>query len=266
MVWRRDQFRALRDAMPSSLPLILNGDVFDPAAVARAQAESGADSLMLSRGALWNPSIFRVGSGGSMAPQAEVVKRFIDLADETQCPMGNAKYTAMLMLEGSGKTPPFKQIQTSKTMADLLAGAAACAQHAHFTQPGGVFCPAVLEPPPDLPDALHEPINHWRPVPAFYTPGAKSMRFKAAKARAAAPAAPAALAPAAADASALVHRASAPAGAGEATDGLREVDATREDRYGPRPPAGAAEAEPAAIKRSREQMQASDGTGAHREC
>ena len=239
--------------MPSSLPLILNGDVFSPDEIARARADSGADSLMLGRGALWNPSVFRVASGGSMAPQSEVVARFMALADETQCPMGNAKYTAMLMLEGAGKLPPFKRIQTAKTMEDLRAGAAACADHAHFTQPGGVFCPAVLEPPPDLPEAVHAPINHWRPVPAFYTPGATSMRFKAAKVRAA-PEAPA-------EAGAAAPQQHEERRDDEASD-LREVDATREDRYGPQPNAEAggeaSSAMTAAPKRTIEQMQASD--------
>ena len=234
---RRDQFKLLRETMPSSLPLVLNGDVFAPADVPRAFEESGADSLMLARGALWNPSIFAVGHGRPMAPQAAVVSRFLELCAQTECPVGNAKYTAMLMLEGAGKLPPFKMIQTAKTMADLRAGAAACADCAHFTQPGGQFCPAVLEPPPDLPAAPSLPINSWRPVPAFWTPGGgKSARSKAAKTRAAPP-------PGAAG------NADAPAPAAPADDApLRAVDATREDRYGPRP----------AEKRTVDEMHASD--------
>ena len=97
-----DQFRLLRESMPASLPLILNGDVFAPADVPRAFELTKADSLMLARGALWNPSIFRVGSGEAMATQARCVARYFELGELTGCPVGNLKYTAMLMLEGVG--------------------------------------------------------------------------------------------------------------------------------------------------------------------
>ena len=76
-------------------------------------------------------NILGVGVNGDarpMVPQSDVVKRFIELAEQTECPIGNAKYTAMLMCEGAGKTEPFKTIQTAKSYADLRAGAAACAK------------------------------------------------------------------------------------------------------------------------------------------
>ena len=52
----------------------------------RAREASAADSLMLARGAMWNPSIFRVGRGEPMVAQAEVFARFVDLAEQTECP------------------------------------------------------------------------------------------------------------------------------------------------------------------------------------
>lgn len=94
----------------------------------------------------------------------------------------------MLMLEGSGKTEPFKCIQRAKTIAELHAAARACASHPHFTQPGGAFVSGVLEPPPDLPDSVHLPINAWRPVPTWWKPSANGVpngqRYKASKAKA----------------------------------------------------------------------------------
>lgn len=163
-----DQFRLLRETMPSSLPLVLNGDVLAPDDVARARQTTGADSMMLARGALWNPSIFRLGCGLPMVPQSEVVERYVELA-ATYGNVGNTKYTAMLMLEGAGKTAPFQLFQRAKTHADLRVAAAACAEHAHFTPAGG-YVPSVLEPAPDLPHAPTLPINFWRAVPTHWKP------------------------------------------------------------------------------------------------
>jgi len=214
-----DQFAILRETLPRSLPVILNGDVFAPEDVPRALAITGADSLMLARGALWNPSIFRSSSllvdgwdvtraGGAaaaaaaavaaaataappaapptihtMLTQAECVKRYFELGEATQCPLGNLKYTAMLMLEGAGKLEPFRLIQSAKTLADLHAAAAACAAHPHFTQPGGAFCPAILEPPPDLPAAIELTANSWRRKPNWWKPGASLPTLKPGEGR-----------------------------------------------------------------------------------
>ena len=83
---------------------------------------------------------------------------------------------------------PFRLIQSAKTLADLHAAAAACAAHPHFTQPGGSFCPAILEPPPDLPAAIEFAANSWRRKPNWWKPGASLPtlkpgvgRFKATK-------------------------------------------------------------------------------------
>lgn len=99
------------------------------------------------------------------------------------------RYTAMLMCEGAGKTEPFRRMQTSKTMADMRAAATAAAAHPHFTQPGGTFLPAMLEPPPDLPEVVNLAVNSWRAVPGWWRPGNvgafQSQRKKAAKVRAA---------------------------------------------------------------------------------
>ena len=209
--------------------MILNGDVFSPADLGRSLSATGADSLMLARGALWNPSIFALGfpkansaataegveaeenaqgsdsggggggSGGGafpptvpqMAPQAEVVARYIELGEQMGSPVGNIKYTAMLMMEGSGKTDAFKLVQRAKTPADLRSAALLMKSHPHFTQPGGAFVPAALEPPPDLPDAPSLPVNAWRHVPPGWKPGQAPVRRNKAPVVRAAPAAPA---------------------------------------------------------------------------
>lgn len=65
-----------------------NGDVFDPASAARMLAESGADAVMVSRGALGNPWIFRDLLAGRRSPVrlgewTEVVETHLDLHEQT---------------------------------------------------------------------------------------------------------------------------------------------------------------------------------------
>ena len=166
-----DMFRLLRDDLPRSLPLVLNGDVFGPEDIPRAYEITGADSLMLARGAMWNPSVFECGRGGATVPQAQPVARYIDLAIQTGLPVGSTKHVAMLMLEGAGKTEPFSLFQRAKTADDLRAAAAALEGHPHFAVgPGRV--PPVLEPAPDLPLAPQLPANAWRTVPHHWKPRA----------------------------------------------------------------------------------------------
>ena len=225
-----DQFRLLRDALPPSLPLVLNGDVFTQADVPRALSVSGADALMLARGALWNASLFGAvrgksscsggkcgrgddsddgGNGGdgrdashsdatrvpSLAPPSEVLRRYFELGAQTACPVGNLKYTAMLMLEGAGRLEAFKLVQRAKSLDDLHAAAAAAARDPHLATADLARCPAVLEPPPDLPDAHTLSCNAWRPLPVWWKPHAANGqpmaaprhgkgRYKAAKERA----------------------------------------------------------------------------------
>ena len=53
-----DALTRIRQTLPPSLPLLLNGDVFSLDDARRALDETGADGLMLARGALWNASLF----------------------------------------------------------------------------------------------------------------------------------------------------------------------------------------------------------------
>lgn len=53
-----DAMTELRAALPPSLPLLLNGDVFSVLDGVRALDQTRADGLMLARGALWNPALF----------------------------------------------------------------------------------------------------------------------------------------------------------------------------------------------------------------
>ena len=50
---------AVRAALPPEVPVIGNGDVKDVAAYQRMKAETGCDGVMIGRGAMGNPWLFR---------------------------------------------------------------------------------------------------------------------------------------------------------------------------------------------------------------
>jgi tRNA-dihydrouridine synthase len=48
--------RPLKDAL--NIPMVANGDVFTASDVASIYRATAADSVMIARGAMWNPSVF----------------------------------------------------------------------------------------------------------------------------------------------------------------------------------------------------------------
>jgi nifR3 family TIM-barrel protein len=55
----RDVIRKVRSAMPRDIPLVGNGDVVDVVGYRRMREETGCDAVMIGRGALGNPFLFR---------------------------------------------------------------------------------------------------------------------------------------------------------------------------------------------------------------
>mmetsp|Transcript_46475 Transcript_46475/g.150946 ORF Transcript_46475/g.150946 Transcript_46475/m.150946 type:complete len:407 (-) Transcript_46475:113-1333(-) len=157
-----DALTRIRQTLPPSLPLLLNGDVFSLDDARRALDETGADGLMLARGALWNASLFG-REEGRLASQATLVQRYVSLAESVSNHVGNTKYVALQMLDSHGKSATFKALTAAKDYAALRAAAAAMEQEPLFQSPPRV--PVTLEPPPDLPQLAALPAYAWRPLP-----------------------------------------------------------------------------------------------------
>jgi nifR3 family TIM-barrel protein len=68
--------RKVREAVPRHVPVVGNGDVIDVAGYARMRAETGCDAVMIGRGAMGNPFLFRAIralDGGAIEPEPPTV-------------------------------------------------------------------------------------------------------------------------------------------------------------------------------------------------
>jgi len=77
-----------------SVPLIHNGDVFLRSDIERCKRRTGASSIMIARGALYNLSIFEQQDTSVEDLVTEYIKRCVDVENVYQ----NTKYTALQML------------------------------------------------------------------------------------------------------------------------------------------------------------------------
>ncbi len=137
-----------------SVPLIANGDVFTYSDAERLRASSGFSSVMIARGAMWNPSIFRPAAAGGLVDGEVVVRQYVQ---KSECrgfarrrprvarsrarpparpaphallsgkavalgmPYQNAKYVAMEMLNGcrQTKSAEYRALSASRSMRDI---------------------------------------------------------------------------------------------------------------------------------------------------
>eukprot|EP00899_Mesostigma_viride_P008596 jgi/Mesvir1/17738/Mv05594-RA.2 len=102
------------------LPVIANGDVLSFGDVARIREETGATSVMVARGALWNPSVFRADGPLSLD---EVRRAYIRKCLEWDAHPLNAKYVLreMLMHHGSLQSAEGTALNKARTWPDLCA-------------------------------------------------------------------------------------------------------------------------------------------------
>lgn len=100
----------------TDIPVIVNGDVFQWADVEKAKQVTKADSVMIARGAQWNPSAFRKEG---LLPYDTVVRAYIKKAIDLDNLFQNTKYVLLSMnTEDTVHTRSnlYTNVQRSKSM------------------------------------------------------------------------------------------------------------------------------------------------------
>ena len=108
-------------AVPSSLPVIANGDVFRFGDFDRICAATGAAAAMAARAAEWNASVFRAAGP---APGKEVRRRYVEACMAWDNPLANSKYCLREMLTvapGGLQSAEATTLHAAKTPAALAA-------------------------------------------------------------------------------------------------------------------------------------------------
>ncbi len=78
------------------VPVVHNGDVFLYEDIARARARTGAQAVMIARGAQWNASVFR--KEGAL-PLIQVIREYLQLARRYDNHPKNTKFVLLKMIE-----------------------------------------------------------------------------------------------------------------------------------------------------------------------
>ena len=118
----RPRWIAMPDLVPNltscvSVPVLYNGDVFKYEDIEKMKERTKASSVMIGRGALWNPSVF----SPIRVNVFEITVEYVNLCIFYKHKFGFTKYVIQEMLkEGFSKCKPFPNIAQSKTHEDLL--------------------------------------------------------------------------------------------------------------------------------------------------
>lgn len=101
-----------------SIPVIANGDVFEYEDIERIKCATGASSVMIARGALWNASIF---SPLGKLPWEEVKKKYVRKSILWDNDVKSSKHTLkeMIMHHSCLELPEGKAVIKSESLADL---------------------------------------------------------------------------------------------------------------------------------------------------
>ncbi|KAI9322674.1 hypothetical protein BX666DRAFT_1849277 [Dichotomocladium elegans] len=108
-----EEFKEIRGAV-KNIPVSINGDIFCYEDIAKAKEKTNADSVMIARGAQYNPSIFRKEG---FLPYEEVVEAYVKWAVRVDNIYQNTKYVLLTMNSDPGycKTPVYRKIQQAKS-------------------------------------------------------------------------------------------------------------------------------------------------------
>ncbi|KAH7848124.1 hypothetical protein Vadar_034056 [Vaccinium darrowii] len=101
-----------------SIPVIANGDVFEYEDIQRIQVATGATSVMIARGALWNASIF---SPKGKVPWEQVKREYVRKSILWDNDVKSTKHTLkeMIMHFSCLELPEGKAVTKSETLGDL---------------------------------------------------------------------------------------------------------------------------------------------------
>ncbi|XP_068656153.1 uncharacterized protein [Aristolochia californica] len=101
-----------------SIPVIANGDVFEYDDFQRIKSATGASSVMVARGALWNASMF---SAKCILPWEDVRREYVRKSVLWDNDLRSTKQTLkeMIMHYSCLEFPEGKAVTKSETLADL---------------------------------------------------------------------------------------------------------------------------------------------------
>jgi len=104
------------------IPVILNGDAFTPTQIqVYRDTIRPSGGIMLARGAMWNPSVFRCdrSNHAPLLPCNLVAKEYVRLAARFRNRWENTKYVALRLYENDVKDPVYAALLKCKSLSDL---------------------------------------------------------------------------------------------------------------------------------------------------
>ena len=98
-----------------------NNDANTYSGIRKLWKESGADSVMIARGAEWYPAIFSAADSGRRIDVWELAHRYLDFAIRFDYTFTTVKYTLQQILGGEQESEIGRRFLRSSTMRDLCA-------------------------------------------------------------------------------------------------------------------------------------------------